>query len=99
MLCMFCSASSLLPSFSLSRSHVSMRNMDTLFPITIAYCIEKLLTFLKRYFGHFSESEWNVQKSEYEKFIQTLKHEIAARRGGGGKCLDNPERVCDCEVF
>ena len=29
----------------------------------------------------FTEAEWNVQKGEYEKFIQSLKSEISSRRG------------------
>lgn len=37
------------------------------------------------------ESEWNVQKGEYEKFIQKLKEEISARRSGS-KILDGPGR-------
>ncbi|XP_065071824.1 centromere-associated protein E-like isoform X2 [Rhopilema esculentum] len=36
------------------------------------------------------ELEWNVQKNDYEKFIQSLKHEIANRRGLPGKHFDGP---------
>ncbi len=53
----------------------------------------KSLSLLIRLSVFFLESDWNVQRGEYERFIQSLKNEVANRRGSVPK-LTRSANVC-----